>query len=391
MQPPIIMRTRHVLLLAIVLLASSAVHAQKLKQRMAERYAEVFDYTNMAKVYEDIVQGKHAEPADYRQLAFAYKKLGDHARAAGAYKRLIDLGNPAPDDILGYADQLRAQGKYEEAVTWYRTYSEKAPDDDWVKPYLKSGDYFERLQRDSTKDAVRSLPINSPDADLAPAIMDDLLLFSSSRGEGVGGKTPYRWDREPFLNIYSALLKGETATDPMVMRKDLNSRYHDGMASYDAVRKRLYFTRNNYYYGKLSKAKDGEVKLGIYYAEITKGEFGQPEWGALVPFTYNDPEYNLGHPFVSSDGQRLFFVSDRAGGRGGTDIWYCEAAGDDWGEPKNMGSTVNTPGSEMFPFLSRDSTLYFSSTGHPGLAVTTCSRCGLRPMGPAACSTWATP
>lgn len=367
MQPSIIMRTRHVLLLAIVLLASSAAHAQKLKQRMAERYAEVFDYTNMAKVYEDIVQGKHAEPADYRQLAFAYKKLGEHAKAAGAYKRLIDLGNPAPDDILGYADQLRAEGKYDEAVTWYRTYSEKAPDDDWVKPYLKSGDYFERLQRDSTKDAVRTLPINSRDADLAPAIMDDLLLFSSSRGEGVGGKTPYKWDSEPFLNLYSALLKGETATDPMVMRKDLNSRYHDGMASYDAGRKRLYFTRNNYYYGKLSKAKDGEVKLGIYYADIAKGEFGQPEWGALVPFTYNDPEYNLGHPFVSADGQRLFFVSDRPGGRGGTDIWYCEATGDDWGEPRNMGSKVNTPGSEMFPYLSRDSTLYFSSTGHPGL------------------------
>lgn len=94
----------------------------------------------------------------------------------------------APDDMLAYANQLRAQGKYEEALAWYTTYSEKAPDDDWVKAYVKNGDFFEKPERDSTKDVVRKLPINSPQADLAPAVMNDLLLFSSARGEGVGGR-----------------------------------------------------------------------------------------------------------------------------------------------------------------------------------------------------------
>ncbi|MEO7080774.1 MAG: OmpA family protein [Flavobacteriales bacterium] len=362
------MRPRYfILAIALLLLASPAVQAQSLKHRMADRYAAVFDYTNMAKVYEDIIAGKKAVPADYRQLAFAYKKLGEHDKAAATYKKLIDLGNPAPDDMLSYANQLRAQGKYEEALTWYTSYSEKAPDDEWVKAYVKNGDFFEKLVRDSTKDVVRRLPINSTEADLAPAVMNDLLLFSSARGEGVGGKTKYKWDREPFLNLYSALLKGETATDPMVMRKDVNSRYHDGSASFDSTRQRLYFTRDNFYYGKLIKASNGEIKLGIYYTDITKGEFGQPEWGALVPFKHNDPEFNVGQPSISPDGKRLYFVSDRPGGRGGTDIWYCDNEGGEWAAPKNMGSMVNTPGSEMYPFITADSTLYFSSTGHPGL------------------------
>lgn len=382
MHRPTKLRIRPALAGTLVVLASVAAQAQQLKHRMADRYAAVFEYDKMAKVYEDIIKGKHAAAADYRQLAFAYKKLGDHAQAAATYKKLIDLGDPSADDILGYADQLRAQGKYDEALPWYRTYSEKAPDDVWVKAYLKGGDYFERLRRDSTKDAVRTLAINSADADLAPAVMEDLLLFSSARGEGAGGRSPYNWDKEPFLNLYSALLKGETATDPMVMRKDVNSRFHDGTAAFDPARKRLYFTRNNYYYGKLSKASNGEVKLGIYYSDITSGEFGQPEWGALVPFTYNDPEYNLGHPCVSPDGTRLYFVSDRPGGRGGTDIWYCEAAGDDWSEPKNMGGKINTPGSEMFPFVTKDSTLYFSSTGHPGLGGYDLFSVRLTPDGP---------
>ncbi|MBS1938768.1 MAG: PD40 domain-containing protein [Bacteroidetes bacterium] len=360
-------KCRPLLVLALLLLASTAVQAQKLKQRMAQQYATVFDYTNMAKVYEDIVKGKNATAADYRQLAFAYKKLGDHAKAAATYKQLLSLGNPAPDDILGYADQLRAMGKYDDALTWYRTYGEKAPEDEWIKPYLKRGDFFERLSRDSTRDVVRTLTINSPEADLAPTVMDDLLIFASARGEGVGGTTPYKWDREPFLNLYTALLKGDAASDPMVLRRDINCRYHDGGAAYDPARKRLYFTRDNFYRSKLMKASNGEVKLGIYYSDISKGEYGQPEWGALMPFQFNDPEFNTGQPSISPDGRRLYFVSDRPGGLGGTDIWYCDNVGGEWGAPKNIGGKVNTPGSEMHPFVTKDSTLYFSSTGHPGL------------------------
>lgn len=354
-------------LTGLLLLTAAAAQAQSFKHRMADQYAAVFDYTNMAKVYEDIVAGAKAQPTDYRKLAFAYKKLGDHAKAAQTYKTLVNMGNPAPDDIFGYAEQLRAQGRYEEALAWYRTYSEQAPDDEWVKPYLKRGDFFEQLQRDSTKDVVRTLSINSPQADLAPAVMQDLLLFSSARGEGAGGGSRYKWDRQPFLNLYSALLKGETAEEPMVMRKDVNSRYHDGTAAFDSVRQRLYFTRDNFHYGKLTKAANGEVKLGIYYSDITKGEFGQPEWGPLVAFDHNNPDYNLGQPSLSPDGKRLFFVSDQPGGRGGTDIWYSDDVGGEWSVPVNMGGKVNTPGSEMYPFLTADSTLYFSSTGHPGL------------------------
>ncbi|HRF79799.1 MAG TPA: flagellar motor protein MotB, partial [Flavobacteriales bacterium] len=102
-------------------------------------------------------------------------------------------------------------------------------------------------------------------------------------------------------------------------------------------------------------------------SDVVTGEFGQPEWGNLVPFTHNDPEANFGHPCVSPDGRKLFFVSDRAGGQGGTDIWYCENLGNQWGSPINMGPEVNTAGNELFPYLHRDSTLYFTSTGHPGL------------------------
>lgn len=136
------------------------------------------------------------------------------------------------------------------------------------------------------------------------------------RGEGAGGGRTYRWDEQPYLNLYSALLKGTTAEDPMVMRKDINSRYHDGTVSYDSLAKRMYYTRNNYFYGVLEKSQRGDLNLGIYFSDVVTGEFGQQEWGNLIPFDHNDPDHNYGHPFVSPDGRRLYFTSDRPGGEG---------------------------------------------------------------------------
>jgi outer membrane protein OmpA-like peptidoglycan-associated protein len=372
------------LLLAVVLLltAMPGAWAQSLKQRMAERYAAVFDYPRMAKVYEDIIADGKAVPGDYRQLALAYSRMDEDAKAADTYGKLIALGDPTPDDIHTYADLLRAKGDYDAALTWYATYAMQAPDDQWMKAYVGKGNFFKKLMRDSTVNAVRTLPINSPEADLAPAVMQDLLLFSSARGEGAGGSTRYKWDRQPFLNLYSALLKGNSAVEPMVMRRDVNSRFHDGTASFDSTRQRLYFTRDNYNYGKVEKAADGELKLGIYYADIRQGEFGVPEWGDIQSFAHNDPDHNFGQPSISPDGKRLYFVSDRPGGLGGTDIWYCDDLGGQWGAPKNIGPKVNTPGSEMYPFVTADSTLYFSSDGQPGLGGHDIFSVKLTPAGP---------
>ena len=359
---------RVLLPLGIFLLLFPALgNAQKLKERVANRAAEQFDYPHMAAVYEDLVTRGKAEPADMRRLALAYRKMGQPAKAEAVYLKLMGTGAQTPDDVFAYAEQLRANGKYADALEWYGTYAALRPEDGRAQAYLRDPRIFDRLLRDTASATVRTLPINSPQADIAPSIMEELLLFASARGEGVGGNRLYVWDEQPFLNLYTALWKGETAEDPLVMRKEVNSRYHDGVASFDSVADRLYFTRNNYYYGTVDRNAKGELNLAIFYSDVVTGEFGQPEWGNLVPFAHNDPEANFGHPYVSPDGRKLFFVSDRAGGQGGTDIWYCENLGNQWGSPINMGPEVNTAGNELFPYLHRDSTLYFTSTGHPGL------------------------
>jgi outer membrane protein OmpA-like peptidoglycan-associated protein len=361
---------RRILQTALVLAAlcaAPAAEAQKLKERMAGQAAEVFDYPAMAAIYEDIEAHGKATPQDLRMLAVAYNRMEQPAKAEAAYTRLMATGAQTPDDILVYADLLRANGKYPEALEWYSTYDSLKPQDPVVQGYIKNPSLFQRLMRDSTSAVIRTLPINSPQADLGMSVLDELLLFSSARGEGAGGTRTYAWDDQPFLNLYSALLKGETAEEPLVMHNDINSRYHDGTVSYDSLAQRMYFTRNNVHYGVMQKSDKGNLNLGIYFSDVVLGEFGQQEWGVLIPFDHNDPNANYGHPHVTYDGRRLFFVSDREGGLGGTDIWFCDNLGNQWGVPQNMGPGVNTPGDEMFPYLRRDSTLFFASTGHPGL------------------------
>lgn len=70
--------------------------------------------------------------------------------------------------------------------------------------------------------------------------------------------------------------------------------------------------------------------------------------------------------FLSADGNRLYFTSNREGGYGGRDIYSSDKLPDgEWAKAKNLGPTINTPFEEDAPFIHPDGvTLYFSSNGH---------------------------
>lgn len=100
--------------------------------------------------------------------------------------------------------------------------------------------------------------------------------------------------------------------------------------------------------------------------EIFTSKRSDATWSAPQKFEIiNDTISALGHPSVSPDGTYLYFTSDMPGGFGGKDIWRINLK-DRTGSLENLGEQINTPGDEMFPYARTDSTLYFSSDGHPG-------------------------
>jgi tetratricopeptide (TPR) repeat protein len=77
---------------------------------------------------------------------------------------------------------------------------------------------------------------------------------------------------------------------------------------------------------------------------------------------------NETHASFSPDGNTLYFTSDRKGGEGDIDIYKSELQGEKWGKPQNLGPGINTPYNEETPFVTADgNVLYFSSEGHDGM------------------------
>lgn len=354
-------------LLLVATISAMPASAQKLKERMADKYLASMDLPRAIEVYEDMADKDTANIDLLRNLADTYSKAGDPVGEMTTRAKMVGLNGAAPQDLWEYAQALRDNGKYEEAMVWYQNFHDMDPTNPMGKMYAEDKGFFERITRDKDNHDIRKLEINSENSDFGMTFMDDMVIFSSARGEGAGGKHKYEWNEQPFLNIHTALRDSLALKEPLVMRKDINSRFHDGTVSYDAKAKRMYFTRNNYHYGIIDEAEDGEVKLGIFFSDIEMGEYGDNlEWTSLVPFDHNDANYNIGHPAVSNDGGYIYYTSDMPGGKGGTDIWRSKKAGDTWGKPENM-EGINTPGNEMFPFPSPDGKLFFSSNGHKGL------------------------
>ncbi len=137
----------------------------------------------------------------------------------------------------------------------------------------------------------------------------------------------------------------------------LNSEKNEGAASISPDGRFLYFAKCN--------AKDGLGSCDIYVSERNGNVWSKPRnLGPNVNSSAWDSQ-----PSIASDGRTLFFVSNREGGYGKSDIYYSYLKKDGtWTKAKNLGNKINTSGNEISPFIhSSNTTLYFSSDGHIGM------------------------
>ncbi len=104
--------------------------------------------------------------------------------------------------------------------------------------------------------------------------------------------------------------------------------------------------------------------LGVYQSSKRNNTWTEPK---LIPVPGLSTEDFLG-AYVSPDMKVIIFSMNGEESRGNEDLYISlKNAKGEWSKPRNLGSTINTSGFEMAPFLSPDKRrLYFSSNGHPG-------------------------
>lgn len=361
------MKTKYlVLLFAALFVAGLQGFGQKAK---ADRRFTAFKYSQAIPYYEKLASknNKHA--------AYAMERLGDCNRLTGKFEDAArwygnaQVINPtSPDLSYNYGQSLRSIGKYEEAAEQFRNYASLRPDD-------PRGLLYEKYSREVNKwtepefdyELLNAGVINTAYSDFSPVYGKDGLIFTSDRMARAGEKR-YGWTGAFYLDLFYASLKKEEGKNfpvsgsPSLYSASLSQPYHDGPATFSRDFKTVYFTRVTRKAGELDSTRYYTNRLKMYSSKFEDGEWSEPE-----PFYLNSDSYSVGHPSISDDGKTLYFVSDMPGGHGGTDIYRVKQVETGWGPAENLGQVINTFGDEMFPYFHKDSVLYFSSDGHPGL------------------------
>lgn len=355
------------IVICFLLICVTACYSQEQLKKADKLFAE-YAYTEAAKAYEDYL--KHAKKPGtqtLKKIADTYYYIGKYNKALPLYTKLNDAPGSSLDDTYfnRYVQTLRIEQQYNKA-------------DELLKQRLvKKGDKeaLARLEKQKAQlDALNGLPpvykvtniaANTTMADFGTAFYGSRIVYSSSKDvDKTGGKT-YKWNEQPFLELYVAdrdSISGSFLNEQKFVPKDQNS-YHNATLAFTPDLQTVYYSTNTV---KRSGFLKNDQK-GTNNLQIVKGRVDNERLKNIESLPFNNVKYSVAHPAITADGKWLYFTSDMPGGYGETDIYVAEImANGQMGKPRNLGPIINTPQKEMFPFIN-DNVLYFSSNGHYGL------------------------
>ena len=346
------------------------------RKYFADRYFEEFAYKKAAELYEGIYQKGDSSAFVLSRIADSYYNNSDYEVAEKWYKKLLKNHKKTvtPEYLFKYSQTLKSNGNISESDAWLLKFNDVKNNDSRPAALKRNKNYFVDYSNKKTSYLnVNNISTNTKYSDFGGFIYEDKLYFASTKPYTKEKKQRlYKWNNQPFLNIYKAVEKpideASMVLDVEASEKvdEMNSKYHESNIIFNREGTIMYFTRDNYNGKKLKKDEDNTVHLKIYKAEKVGGTWGN---GEELPF--NSDAYSVGHPALSKDEKTLYFVSDMPNGHGLTDIYKVSILENHkkYGTPKNLGKPINTEGREMFPYVDKNNTLYFSSNGHLGLGA----------------------
>ncbi|MBC3787217.1 OmpA family protein [Spirosoma utsteinense] len=333
--------------------------AQDTKAR--ELYAQSIKLFGERKANEAIPFMEQAVKQD-PNFADAHLKLGQLYEftkrfdpALDAYRAAIRLQPDSPASGAAYqslSSTLLRLGRYSEALPYLEKFQTlfppKSVQNQRIGRQIETARFGQEalLHPQPVDPKPLSTVLQTTPSQYFPVLTPDeqTLVFTALKPEG---------DEDLMIATYN----GESWSPPISLSSGINTNDNEGTASLSADGRLIVFTA--------CQGRKGYGSCDLYLSRKTGSDWSTPE--NLGP-TVNTHHYES-QPSLSADGRRLYFVSDRPGGKGRRDIWRSDLdeAGT-WSKPLNIGGPVNTPFNEASPFIhANGQSLFFASDGHVGL------------------------
>ncbi len=352
-----------VLFLFTAVILPAVTSAQSVSEKKTDQYYENFAYSNAVEGYQKLYESDSTNIKYIQRLAYCFDKMLNYPKALFFYERLVQLKQHQPSDLYQYTQLLRIANRIDDYKMGLQKFLVEVPGDQRAIKQLDNIPQLKKLSSNLRNFTINNLAGNTRFMDICPTFYKDRLVYSSAKDSFSMIKNTYAWNNQPFLDLYiSQPGAAPDLTSDEPFSKALNSRFHEGPVCFSTDFKTIYFTRNSFIDGKISKTAEGINNLKIFIST-----FDGKKWGNMIGLAFNSDSYSAGHPALSPDNKTLYFVSDMPGGFGETDLYKSEWHDGTWGKPINLGESVNTPGKEMFPYIDTDEILYFASNGLPGI------------------------
>lgn len=361
---------------AVIAVAGSAITGcGGAKLSVADEQMARGEYYDASKTYRKIYNKltKREQRPQRGEVAYkmgkCYQKLNMAARASASYQNAIRYGVTDSMARLYLAQSLHAEGKYVPAIKAYEEFLELSPSNPVALSGLEGAKASAALKKNKTRWVVRQDKLlNSRRADFSPMFNGDILYFTTTNEKVTGDKRSEITGMKKSDIWMSKKDEQGNRLRPEPVEGELNSELDEGIMSFSPDGSTMYLTKAR---------REPNANTGV---EIYTSQRSDAKWSAPVKFEITaDTVSSYAHPAVSPDGNYLYFASDMPG-TGGKDIWRINLK-ERSGSLENLGTDINTPGDEMFPYMLTDSIMYFSSDGHPGLGALDIFCATLQPSG----------
>jgi len=351
--------------------------ASTLNKKAAKAYEDAMTLLQKGEIKKAIAEMDKAKKAD-PAFVEPYLVLGDYysmqrmpEEALREFNKAFEI-NPAffPNSFVSAAELEMKLGRYAEAKKHFEEFSKyrkgngSAEFARRAEAGLRNANYaIEAMQRPVPFNPVNMGPaINTADCEYFPGVTADDGMFLFTRNRRVQTETGPRHSQEDFY-VSSRNPDGSWAPAKNI-GPPINTERNEGAPSLSPDGRFLFFAACMTYDG-YGPGRNGLGSCDIFFSQRKGDQWTTPQ---NVGPPVNSESWES-QPSFSSDGRTLYFASARSGGEGDADLWMCSLQDDGrWGEVKNLGKNVNTPGREEAVFIHPDNqTLYFASNGHGGM------------------------